>query len=150
AVNAPVVFASGGTVGGSGAGALTLADLTASDGLLTIGRNVTVGTLRLGDDNGTVGATVNSGTNVITLTGDIAFASTPLVGTAPPPTLAGTITLTAGNHTFFSQEYSSNLTSPYIDFTISAKLQGPGGFVKRGSATDDIAWLLLTNQNTYA
>jgi fibronectin-binding autotransporter adhesin len=158
-VNAPVVFANGGTIGGTGTGTFTVTDVHAADGTLTISRaNTTIGTLRVGSNSGTVpGAAVNiTAPGGITLTGDIRFEPTvvdPMSGSSNSPPVAitgGDIFLTPGNHTFFSQAYSTVSTDPLIDFTISARLTGPGGFVKRGSLTDPINWLLLSAQNTYA
>jgi fibronectin-binding autotransporter adhesin len=155
-VSAPVVFANGGTIDGSGTGGFAVADVYVAQGTLTITRAATTfGTLRLGSNSATAGAIINiAAPNGITLTGDIRFEPTPVSGNfsnSPPAAITGgDITLTAGNHTFFSQAFSTASAEPFIDFTIAARLTGPGGFVKRGDPNGGINNLLLSAQNTYA
>jgi len=150
-INPQVVAVGNLTVLGTGSGVLTFDDFWVQDGTATFNRNATIRNLRLGVDGGANNATVTTGTNTITLTGDL-FFEVP-VGTsaasAPAPLLSGNIFLTAGNHTFLGNNYSSLPDTGFVDFTISANLSGPGGLVKAGDPVNAISWLKLSGANTY-
>jgi autotransporter-associated beta strand protein len=148
-ITAPVSFNASGSIGGAGAGSLTLANLAVLQGTLTLNRNVTVGALTIGSINGTA-ATLNTGSNVLTLNGDVTFVqlATPPSGDANtvPATINGIINLGGANRTFAGTYSSSN---PQIDLTINATITGTGGFVKGGSPSDFRSWIQLNAANTY-
>ena len=152
-IDAPVAFAGNGTIGGTGTGNLILNNLWSQNGVLTVSRNITVNTLRLGIDGGTNHAAVQTGANTLTLTGDIRFevlpSQNPAGASAPAPELGGNVFLSAGNHSFIAKNYSSVSITGEADFNISAILSGPGGFTKTGDAVSLVAWLVFSNQNTY-
>src|SRR5262249_5454041 len=131
ALTAPVSFDGPGSIGGTGTGSLTLGSLHIRQGALTLSRNLTVGALTLGLDGGSA-ASLNTGTNVLTLAGDVTFVQlTDLpAGNAntPPATLSGILNLGGANRSF-SGIYSNATTGPTIDLVINARLTGTGGFV---------------------
>lgn len=148
-INAPVTFSASGSISGSG-GPLTITDLNAAQGTVTVNRNVTVGTLRFGLEGSTTPAVVTTtGGSAITLTGNLVFNAVPGAGNVPAATVNGVINLTAGDHSFVSHEFSNNPTPPFIDFTINAIMSGPGNFIKVGDDVNNSAWLLINAQNTY-
>jgi autotransporter-associated beta strand protein len=148
-ITAPVSFNASGSIGGAGAGSLTLGNLAVLQGTLTLNRNVTVGALTIGSINGAA-ATLNTGSNVLTLNGDVTFVQlvTPASGDANtvPATINGVINLGGANRTF-AGTYSSSTAQ--ADLIINATITGTGGFVKGGSTTDFRSWILLNAANTY-
>jgi autotransporter-associated beta strand protein len=157
AITSTVHFNASGSIGGTGTGGLTLAGLDVDNGTLTLGRNVTVGALQLGVAGSTPSAagtavTVNTGTNTLTLNGDITFVSTTQVGFPPPPaTINGRIDLGGATRTI-TGTFSSSLNPPFIDLTINAVISGNGGLIKQGGNGDPMQGrprVLLTAQNTY-
>lgn len=151
AFTAPVSFDGAGAIDGAGAGSLTLAGLHIRQGALTLARNATVGALTLGLDGGTA-ASISTGTNVLTLGGDVTFVSltSPAAGFAdtPPATLIGIVNLGGANRTF-SGVYSSATAGATIDLVINARLTGTGGYVKGGSPDQPRAWMIFNAQNDY-
>jgi fibronectin-binding autotransporter adhesin len=149
---APVSFDGPGTIGGTGAGSLTFGSLHARQGVLTFTRNATVGALTLGTDGGAA-ASVSTGTNVLTLTGDVTFVqlTDPAAGFAntPQASLNGVIDLGGANRTF-AGIYSNETAGATIDLAINARLTGSGGFVKGGSPDQARAWMIFNAQNDYA
>ncbi len=151
-ISAPVSFDGDGSITGTGAGTLTLNNLTVRQGTLTLSRNLTVGTLTMGLDTASTAATLSTGSNVLTLGGDFNFVSaTIFTNSSPPATLNGTINLTAGNHTFSGAAISNSPANPFIDVFINATLTGAGGFVKGGTTGSDARpYILLNAANTYS
>jgi autotransporter-associated beta strand protein len=148
-IASPVTFTASGGIGGSGSGSLSLSSLTVTTGTLAVNRNVTAAGLTLGAPGATAAAVVSTGSNLLTLQGDITFGGevtgTP---TTPPATINGRIDLGGASRTILGG--SSNTTAvPQIDLFINAVISGSGGLVKGGSATQDRPNVLLGGQNTY-
>jgi fibronectin-binding autotransporter adhesin len=149
-ITAPVSFDGTGTIGGTGAGLFTLGNLTVRQGTVTLNRKVTVGGLTLGFDGGTQ-AVLSTGSNVLTLAGNVTFVQltdTPAgFADTPQGVINGTINLGGADRTF-AGIYSNEFT-PFIDLVINATITGTGGFVKGGSLDQPRSWMILNAQNTY-
>jgi hypothetical protein len=145
-ISAPVSFDGDGTIAGTGAGSLTLSKLTVRQGTVTLTRDVTAGALTLGFDGGAA-ATLDTGSSVLTLGGDVTFVQLSGFVVTPHGTLNGTIDLGGADRTFAG--VYSNENDPFFDFIINAKLVGTGGFIKGGSGSDDRSWMVMNAQNTY-
>jgi fibronectin-binding autotransporter adhesin len=143
-ITTPVSFDASGSIGGTGTGSLSLGNLTVRQGTVTLNRNVTVGSLTLGIDGATSAPTVSTGSNVLTLAGNVVFVQLTGTTTTPGAVLNGTINLGGANRTFHGI-YSLNA----FDITINATLTGTGGFVHGGDPIEDRSWVIFNAQNTY-
>jgi hypothetical protein len=145
AFNNVVIFNATGSIGGTGSGALTLGPLTAAQGTLTIGLSgVTAGSLTLGDTTATTAPTLNTGTNTLAVTGNITYNPNP--GVQPAGTVAGLLSLSAGNHTITG----TNSGRDFYGLVVNANMSGPGGITIQDTAGGNSPNIILRGANTYA
>ena len=145
-ITTPLTFAGNATIGGNGDGLLILGTTAFQNGSVSINRNVTIGDMTIGVPSGTA-VTLNTGSNVLTMAGNLTFVSQSGSNlNTPPATINGNIDLGGANRTFSGN--FSNAPSPFIDVIINAVITGDGGFVKGGVGTEHAAFM-FTAQNTY-
>src|SRR5204862_6870377 len=89
-------------------------------------------------------ATLTTGTNTPTVTGSISY--NPAVGVQPAGTVAGLLSLPAGNHTITGTNSGSDLYS----LVVNANMSGPGGVTIQDTAGANSPNIIVRGTNTYA